>query len=60
MLSGKGPSCHCRRLGFDPQVGKIPWRRKWQPTPAFSTGKFYEQRDLVGYSPWGQKESDMT
>ena len=36
--SGKEPSCQCRRhgrLGFDPWVGKIPWSRKWQPTPVF-------------------------
>ena len=41
-------------------VGKIPWRRKWQPTPVFLPGKPHGQRSLVGYSPWGsQKESDM-
>ena len=39
-------------------VGKIPWRRKWQPTPVFSPGKCHGQRSLVGYSPWGCKESD--
>ena len=41
-------------------VGKIPWKRKWQPTPVFLPGKFHGQRGLVGYSPWGHKESDMT
>ena len=46
--------------GFYPWVGKIPWRRKWQPTPAFMPGKFYGQRSLVGYSPWGCKEPDVT
>ena len=45
---------------FDPWVGKIPWRRKWQPTPVFSPGKFHGLRSLVGYSPWGHKELDMT
>ena len=40
--------------------GKIPWRRKWQRTPIFLTGKFHGQRSLVGYSPWGHKESDST
>ena len=35
-------------------------RRKWQPTPVFSHGKSPGQRSLVGYSPWGRKESDMT
>ena len=46
--------------GFDPWVGKIPWRRKWQPTPVLLPGKFHGQRSLVGYSPWGRKESDTT
>ena len=50
----------CRRSGFDPWVGKIPWRRKWQPTPVLSPGESHGQRSLVGYSPWGHKESDMT
>ena len=48
-LSGK----KCRRLGFDPWAGKIPWRRKWQPTPVLLPGKCPRQRSLVGYSPWG-------
>ena len=50
----------CRRPGFDPWVGKIPWRRKWQPTPVFLPGESCGQRILVGYSSWGHKESDMT
>ena len=37
-----------------------PWRRKWQPAPLFLPGKPYGQRSLVGYSPWGHKESDVT
>ena len=37
----------CRRLGFDPWVGKIPWRRKWQPAPVFMPGKFNGQKSLV-------------
>ena len=40
--------------------GKIPWRRKWQPTPVFLPGESHGQRNLVGYSPWGQKELVMT
>jgi len=36
-------------------VGKIPWRREWQPTPVFLSGEFHGQRNLVGYSPWGHK-----
>ena len=45
-----------RRLGFDAWVGKIPWRRKWKPTPVFLPGKSHGQRSLVGYSPWGPKK----
>jgi len=40
---------------FDPWVRKIPWRRKWQPTPGFLLGKFHGHRSLVGYSPWDHK-----
>ena len=43
------------RPGFDPWVGKTPWRRKWQPTPVFLPGESRGQRSLVGYSPWGHK-----
>ena len=49
-LSGKEHTCQCRRHGFDPWVGKIPWRRKWQPTPVFLPGKSHGQRSLEGYS----------
>ena len=45
----------CRRPRFDLWVGKIPWRRKWQPTPAFLPGKSHGQRSLAGYGPWGCK-----
>ena len=48
------------RHGFDPWVGKMPWRRKWQPTPVILPGKSQEQRSLAGYSPWGRKEWDTT
>ena len=48
-----------RRPGFDPWVGKIPWRRKSQPTPVFLPGTSHGQRSLVGYSPGGCKQSDM-
>ena len=50
----------CRRCGFSPWVRKIPWRREWLPTPVFLPGEFHGQRSLVGYSPWGYKESDST
>ena len=45
----------CRRHGLDPWVGKIPWRRKWHPTPLFLPGKSHGQRSLAGCSPWGRK-----
>ena len=40
--------------------GEIPWRRQWQPTPVLLPGKSHGWRSLVGYSPWGCKESDTT
>ena len=51
---------HCRRPGFYPWVGKMPWRRKWQPTPVSLPGKSHGQWSLVGCSPWGCKELGMT
>ena len=65
-LSGKKICLQCRRCGFDPWVGKIPWKRKWLPTPVFLLKELYgmenpiDKRNLVGCSPWGHKESDMT
>ena len=56
----KASACSDGDPGFDPWVGKIPWRRKWQPTPVLLPGKFHGLRSLVGYSPWGCKESDTT
>ena len=47
-------------LGSKPGSGKSSGERKWQPTPVFLPGKLYGQRSLVGYSPWGCKESDTT
>ena len=41
-----------QEMGFDPWVGKIPWRKKRQPTSIFVPGKFQGQRSLVGYSQW--------
>ena len=61
--SGKEPACRCsgcKRYGFSPWVGKIPWRRKWHPTPVSLPGKPHGQRSLVGFSLWGHKESDTT
>ena len=62
--SGRESACQCRRCkrhGFHPWVTKIPWRRKWQPTPAFLPGKppWTEEPGEL-HSPWGRKESDMT
>ena len=50
----------CGRPGFNPWVGKIPWRRKWQPTPVSLPGKSHGHRSLVGCSSWGLKESGTT
>ena len=50
----------CGRPGFSPWVAKILWRRKWQPTPVLLPGKSHGCRSLVGYSPRGRKELDMT
>ena len=47
-------------MQFDPWVGKIPWRRAWQPTPVFLPGESHGQRSLVSYSPQGSKESDTS
>ena len=59
----KEPTCQCRRRkrhGFDPWVGKIPWRRAWQPTPVFLPGESHGQRNLVNYSPWVHEELETT
>ena len=61
--SGKEPGCLFRRQkrhGFSPWVRKIPWRRAWQTTSVFLPGESHGQWSLVGYSPWGHRESDMT
>ena len=55
-----GLSSQCRRLGFNPWVRKISWKRKWQLTPVFLHGESHGQRSLVGYSPWGYKELHTT
>ena len=56
--SGKESVCQSRRrkiCGFEPWVRKIPWRRKWQPSPVFLPGESPGQRSLAGYSPWGRR-----
>ena len=57
---GKSICLHRGRPRFYPWVGKIPWRRNWQPAPVLLPGKSHGWRSLVGYSPWGCKESDTT
>ena len=49
-----------RRHGFNHWVGKISWRKAWQPIPVFLLGKSHEQRSLACCSPWSRKESDTT
>ena len=56
----KKPTCQCRSCGFNSWVQKIPWRKKWQPAAVFLPEKFQGQRNLVGYSPWGRKDSDRS
>ena len=58
--SSKDSVFQYRRHEFNPWVGKIPWRRKWQPTPIFLPGESHGQRSLVSYSQWDCKESDTT
>ena len=56
-LSGKESVCQCRRPGFNPWVGKIPWRSKGQPSPVFLPREPHGQKRLAGYSPWGSEKS---
>ena len=58
--SGKEPAYQYRRPGFDPWVGKIPWRRAWQSTSVFLPGKSPRTQEPGGLQAWGHKESDMT
>ena len=57
---GEVSVCNAGDLGLIPELERFPWRRKWQPPPVLLPGKPHGQRSLVGYSPWGHKESDMT
>ena len=56
----KSVCLQCRRPRFDPRVGKIPWRRKWQSTPVLLPGKSHGEMSLVGCCPLGREESDTT
>ena len=53
-------ACNAGDLGSITGSRRSPWRRKWQPTPVFMPEESHGQRSLIGYSPWGHKESDMT
>ena len=58
VTSSKEPACQCRRhkrRRFDSWVGRIPWRRAWQPIPVFLPGEFRGLWSLVSYSPWVAK-----
>ena len=60
---GKESTCNVRDTGdkgLIPGLGRFPWRRSWQPTLVFLPEESHGQRSLVGYSPWGHKESDTT
>ena len=54
---GKESTCNAGDL-IKPWIRKIPWMRAWQPNPVFSPGEFHGQGRLMGYSPWGHKDSD--
>ena len=59
--SGKESAHQCRRhrrCGFEPWVGKFPWKRKWHPTAVFLPGESHGQRRLAGYGPLGHRELD--
>ena len=53
-------SLQCKRPRCNLWVRKVPWRRKWQPTPVFLPGKSHGQRSLGGYGPWDHKEKNTT
>ena len=56
----KKSSCNAGDPGFNPWVGKIPWKRERLPTPVFLPGESHGQRNLRGYSSQDHKELDMT
>ena len=56
----KASVCNVGDAGSIPGWGRFPGEGKWQPTPVLLPGKFHGWKSLVGYSPWGRKESDTT
>ena len=59
-LRGKASACNAGNPGSIPGSERSPGEGNSQPTPVFLTGKSHGWRSLVGYSPWGRKESDTT
>ena len=59
-FSSTESTCNAGDMPYNPWVGKIIWKRKWQPTPVFLPGESHGQRSLAAYSPWGCKESNVT
>ena len=57
---GEGKDLSVVYEGQKASLSLQPWRRKWQPSPVFLPGKSHGRRSLVGYSPWGHKESGVT
>ena len=57
---GKESACNAEDPGFIPGLGRSLGEGKWQPTPVFLPGESHGQRSLVGYTPWGPKELDLT
>ena len=55
QLSGKESTCQCSRCWLNLWVRKVPWRKKWQPTPVFLYEKSHGWKCLVGYSAQGCK-----
>ena len=63
VLAVKNPPARAedmRDVGSIPGLGRIPWRRKWQPTLVFLPGESNGQRSLADYRPWGRTELDRT
>ena len=56
-LNGKQSAYQCRRHGFSPWSGKIPWRRKWQPIPVFLPGEPHGQSSSMCYGLWSQSQT---
>ena len=60
VSDGKESACNWGDPGSIPGLGRFPWRRGWQPSPRFLPEESHGQRSLVGYSPWGHKQLDVT